>query len=200
MRRLTANLVQMATVTVGTGSATCTAIAGWEQISDRFAAGDKFYYSITDGNNREVGKSTHGGGNTLVRTTILETLTAGVFVSGGTAISLSGAGATVRVVAPEQLFSALLKLERVSVAASQAATDGFSYVIAANNVVLTLDAAPVVGDRLEIYQGATGITGCTVDPNGGKINNTAAVMNIDVADFALQLVYTGATYGWKVLP
>jgi hypothetical protein len=199
MRKLTANLVQMATATTGTGSATCTTLAGWEALSDRFASGDKFYYSIQDGNNREVGKSTHGGGNTLVRTTILETYVAGTYTSGGSGITLSG-NAIVRVVAPEQLFTALLKLERVAVAASQAVEDGYSYGLTANSIVLTLPASPVLHDRLEVFQAAASLTGCQVDPNGGKINGIAATMDLDVDGFAFQLLYTGSTYGWKVIP
>jgi hypothetical protein len=199
MRKLTANLVQMATATTGTGSATCTALAGWEALADRFASGDKFYYSITDGNNREVGKSTHGGGNTLVRTTILETYVSGTYTSGGSAITLSG-NAIVRVVAPEQLFSTLLKLERVTVAASQAVADGYSYELTVNSIVLTLPAAPVAGDRLEVLQVVAAITGCQVDPNGGKINAVAAVMDLDTEGFAFQLEYIGTSFGWKVIP
>jgi hypothetical protein len=198
MRKLTANLVQMVTATTGTGSATCTALAGWDTLTDRFASGDKFYYSITDGNNREVGKSTHGGGNTLVRTTILETLVSGVYASPGTAITLSG-NAIVRVVAPEQLISTLLKLEPLSLAASAALADGYSYAFTVNGIVGTLAAAPVVNDRLEVYQAAAALTGCTIDPNGLKINGSASVMALDVDGFSFQLIYTGATYGWKVI-
>jgi hypothetical protein len=198
MRRMTANLVQMATATTGTGSATCTALAGWNTLADRFASGDKFYYSIQDGNNREVGKSTHGGGNTLVRTTILETLVAGVYASPGTAITLSG-NAIVRVVASEQLFTALLKLERVSLAASAPLDDGYSYAFTANSIVGTLSATPVVGDRIEVYQAAASITGCQINPNGAKINAVAGTMDLDTDAFAFQLVYVDATFGWKVL-
>ena len=198
MRRMTANLVQMVTATIGAGSATCTALPGWDTLTDRFASGDKFYYSITDGNNREVGKSTHGGGNTLVRTVVLETYVAGTYTSGGSQITLSG-NAIVRVVAPEQLISTLLKLERVSLAASAPLEDGYSYAYTVNGIVGTLAAAPVVGDRLEVYQAAAALTGCTVDPNGLKINGSATIMALDVDGFSFQLIYQGATYGWKVI-
>lgn len=198
MRKLTADEVQETTNTAGGGTVTLSQAAGWFRFSDRFAVNDLVYYSIRDGANWENGIGTVGAANTLARTTVLSTLSGGVAGSGA-AINLSGAAAIVRAVISEELFSKVLKVENVLVAASQAAVDGFSYGITANNVVLTLAAAPQVNDRVEVYQAAAGpLTGCTVDPNGGKINNVAAVMALDVPDFSFSLIFVSAGYGWKV--
>lgn len=70
------------TGTPGTGTITLAgAVAGFCRFQDNFATGDKVYYSIEDGNNREEGYGTLTTGSpwTLTRTTVLRTISAGTF-------------------------------------------------------------------------------------------------------------------------
>jgi len=203
MRKLTANVVQETTATIGTGTLALSQSAGWMRFSDRFVAGDTVYYSIRDGNNWEVGKGTVGAANTLLRTTVLETLVGGVVAVAGPAMVLASGSAIVRAVVPEELFSTVLKVETVLTAVNvNPAVDGFSYGVTVANVTLTLNAAPSVGDRIQFFQAfagdVNGLAQCIVDPNGGKINNTVGAMTVDVPNFSFFLTYVSAGYGWKV--
>jgi len=70
------------TGTPGTGTITLgVAIAGYCRFQDNFVTGDKVYYEIEDGNNREEGYGTLTSGTpwTLARTTISRTIVSGVF-------------------------------------------------------------------------------------------------------------------------
>jgi hypothetical protein len=201
VQKLTANFVLESSVTAGVGNVTLVAVVGWMRHSDRWAVLVPFYYSIRDGNNWELGKSTLAAApaNTLVRpAAVLETLVGGVVTLNGAPMALSGAGALVRVVAPEEFISTLSKVENVLAAVNFAAVDGFSYGITAINLTATLAAVPVVGDRVEFYAAGAATTGFSVDPNGGKINGVAGVMTVDVPDYAFSMVYVSAGYGWKV--
>ena len=85
--------IKAAVYTTGTGAVTCAAIPGNSYMlpSARYNVGDLIDYQIVDSNgNQEWGVGTVGATNTIARTTITGTLIAGVYVSGGTAISLSG--------------------------------------------------------------------------------------------------------------
>lgn len=95
-----ANWIKESTATTGTGTISLGgAVAGHVPFSAQFASGDRVLYSITDGNNREIGLGTLSSGSpwTLARTTVLETLAAGTFDDSAPApITLSGS-ATVAV-------------------------------------------------------------------------------------------------------
>lgn len=198
MKKLFADLVQETTATAGTGTVALAQSAGWARFSDRFANNDRVYYSIRDGNNWEVGYGTYVATNQLARTTILGTLNAGTWTNGGTALTLASGGATVRAVAPEAFLTALWKVDPITVAGNVAAAAGQCMLVTANACTITLPASPAVGDRVELVQGAAAITGTVVDPGAEKINGNATTMLVDTADFSFTLVYTGATYGWKV--
>jgi hypothetical protein len=173
-------------------------MTGWVRFSDRFSVNDRVYYSIRDGNNWEVGFGTVGSSNTLARTTIIATLASGAFTSGGTGLTLSGS-AIVRAVMPETLFSSLWKVEFATVAINSTLADGFVYAVTASSLTLTLPAAPGVGDRIGVFQGAAGITGIVIAPGSEKINGVSGNMSVDTTEFAFNLVYVSAGYGWKVL-
>ena len=81
--------------TPGTGTITLGgAVAGFCRFQDNFSTGDKVYYSIQDGDNREEGYGTLTTGSpwTLARTTPLRTIYEGVFdKTTPSAISLTSA-------------------------------------------------------------------------------------------------------------
>lgn len=94
-----ANLISQLVTTVGTGALTLsTANTGFTTIASVFTDGATMFYSIVDGNNKEVGYGTYASGtNTLTRDKIFETIVSGTYDNTSpTAISLSGA-ATVSV-------------------------------------------------------------------------------------------------------
>lgn len=200
MRKLWADLVQETTATTGTGTVTLAQMVGWARFSDRFANNDRVYYSIRNGSNWEVGFGTYVASNQIARTTILGTLVAGTANwSAPTAITLAGSS-TVRCVSPESFLTTLLKEEIQFISGPTTLADGFAYGVQASSLTLTLPAAPVVGDRIRVFQAAASITGTVINPNGAKINNTVGSMTVDLAEFAFSLVYVSAGYGWKVMP
>jgi hypothetical protein len=198
MRKLYADLVQEQTATAGTGTVTLTQVSGWVRFSDRFAVGDLVYYMIENGFNKEVGLGTVGAANTLARTTILGTLVAGVATwSGAAAINLSGSS-TVRAVAPEHLLTSFPRANYVAVGVNSAIADGGSYGVTASGLTLTLPAVPATNDRVQVFQAEVGIVNTVINPNGSKINGVAGNMTVDIDSFDFWLVYTGASYGWKM--
>ena len=68
-------------------------------------------------------------------------------------------------------------------------------------VTITLPGSPNVGDAVRIMDlaGTFETNSCIVDNNGNNINGTLDTLTVNVNDAGLQLVYTGATYGWKLL-
>lgn len=199
MRKLYSDVTAESTATTGTGSVTLTQMTGWARFNDRFASGERVYYSIRNGSNWEVGYGTYNGSHVLARTTILGTLNAGTWTAGGSALTLAGTS-VVRAVAPEGLLQAFIREEVSFISGPTTLADGGAYGVQASSLTLTLPASPAVGDRIRVFQAAASITGTIIDPNGAKINNTVGNMTIDVDEFALSLLYVSAGYGWKVLP
>jgi len=87
-----ANRVREYTVTTGTGDiALGGAMAGHIRFGDAFAVGEAVIYVIEDGDNYEIGTGTYGALNALARTSVSETLQAGVLTrTGALPITLSG--------------------------------------------------------------------------------------------------------------
>jgi hypothetical protein len=197
MKKQNANVVKETTSTAGTGTVTMVAAVGWSRFDNHFANNDRVYYSIRDGNNWEIGYGTYVASHQLARTTILGTLVAGTWTTGGAAMTLVGPS-SVRVVAPEKLFTNSWQVEPVVCSTSVPVLAGTCNIVTANSITLTLPSAPAQGDRLQIVQGAPSITGVIVDPGASDINNTAGTMSVDIVDFDFTLVYVDAAYGWKV--
>ena len=65
---------------------------------------------------------------------------------------------------------------------------------------ITLPASPQVGDQVSLLDlaGTFDTNNLTIGRNSLKIMGQTADMTIAVEDAAVQLVYTGATYGWKL--
>ena len=65
---------------------------------------------------------------------------------------------------------------------------------------ITLPASPQVGDQVSLIDlaGTFDTNNLTIGRNSLKINGATADLVVDVEDAAIQLVYTGTTYGWKL--
>jgi hypothetical protein len=65
---------------------------------------------------------------------------------------------------------------------------------------LTLPASASIGNEIHIFDatGNAATNNITVANNGLNINGQATSLTIDVAYAAVNLVYVGATYGWRV--
>jgi len=85
------------------------------------------------------------------------------------------------------------------------------YAIAANDrvfvdtsggaVTITLPGSPLVGDQIRVLDLASTFdtNNLTLARNGNNINGAAADLVVSTEDSALGIVYTGATYGWKLI-
>lgn len=67
-------------------------------------------------------------------------------------------------------------------------------------VTITLPASPAVGDEVRFVDLASTFdtNNLTVARNGNKINNATSDLTVATEDAAFALVYSGATYGWKI--
>jgi hypothetical protein len=74
------------------------------------------------------------------------------------------------------------------------------FVDTAASRTLTLPASPSVGDEIYIFDasGSAATYNITVARNGNLINANAGNLIINLNGAATSLIYTGATYGWKV--
>ena len=65
---------------------------------------------------------------------------------------------------------------------------------------ITLPASPQVGDQVSLLDlaGTFDTNNLTIARNSLKIMGQTADMTVSTEDAAIQLVYTGATYGWKL--
>lgn len=180
-----ANWVKETTTTSGTGTVTLSSLTGAVRFSQVFSVGDKVYYTIQDGNNREVGIGTVGASNTLQRTTVLETLVSGTW-SGGSpaAITLSGGLCYVYCDAPQQALSN----PRYGTTVASAATtniwglDGDVLDVSGTTTITSLGTAPRAGKMKTVrFTGALTLTnGANLILPGGANITTA---NGDFATF-----------------
>lgn len=82
----------------------------------------------------------------------------------------------------------------ITIATNTSAQAGNKYAFSAT-LELLLPAAPAVGDVVSFVV-LPGIYGCTINPNGLKIRGNTQIMNLDIANAAAALTYTGTTHGW----
>lgn len=66
---------------------------------------------------------------------------------------------------------------------------------------LTLSASPTLGDEILIFDSSNlaGTNNITINSNSGKINGTVQDLIIDANAAVVTLIFTGSSYGWKVL-
>ncbi len=69
------------------------------------------------------------------------------------------------------------------------------------SVTVTLPSSPEVGDEIQFadYKGTFEAHNLILNRSGNKILGKADNVQVDISDFALGLVYTGATHGWGIL-
>ena len=69
-----------------------------------------------------------------------------------------------------------------------------------NAITLTLPQTPSVGSQIRFLDIADnfGSNALTLNPNGGKVFGASANGTVSTAGAGFTLVYTGATYGWKI--
>jgi hypothetical protein len=88
-----------------------------------------------------------------------------------------------------------------SISANTALVAGYRYfVTSASALTLTLPASPAQNDQVDIFDasGNAAAYNITIGRNSSLINGNAGNFIIDANGYWATLVYTGATYGWKV--
>ena len=87
-----------------------------------------------------------------------------------------------------------------STAVAVAANDRVFVNTTAGPITITLPASPQTGDQISVLDLSSTFdtNNCTLNRNGNKIMGLTENLVLNVEDEAIQLVYTGATYGWKL--
>ena len=82
-----------------------------------------------------------------------------------------------------------------------AANDRYFVDTSGGALTITLPASPQVGDQISIIDlaGTFDTNNCTIDRNSAKIMGLTENLVLAVEDTGIVLVYTGATYGWKLV-
>jgi hypothetical protein len=82
-----------------------------------------------------------------------------------------------------------------------AANDRYFVDTSGGAKTITLPASPQVGDQISIIDlaGTFDTNNCTIDRNSAKIMGLTENLVLAVEDTGIVLVYTGATYGWKLV-
>ena len=82
-----------------------------------------------------------------------------------------------------------------------AANDRYFVDTSGGAKTITLPASPQVGDQVSLVDLASTFdtNNLTVGRNGKKINNATADLVVSTEDSAIGLVFTGDTFGWKLI-
>jgi hypothetical protein len=81
-----------------------------------------------------------------------------------------------------------------------AANDRYFVNTSGGAATITLPATPLVGDQISLLDLASTFdtNNCTLNRNGNKIMGLTENLILSTEDEAITLVYTGATFGWKL--
>ena len=84
---------------------------------------------------------------------------------------------------------------------SAAANDRYFVDTSGGATTITLPVSPLTGDQVRFVDLASTFdtNNLTIGRNGNNINGSAADLTVSTEDAAIGLVYTGATYGWKLI-
>ena len=110
----------------------------------------------------------------------------------------SSAGTTY---APTTLSSLIQAANYQSISANTTLVAGKRYfVTSASALTLTLPLSPTLNDQIDILDASgNAVTyNITIGRNSSLINGNAGNFIIDANGYWASLIYTGATYGWKV--
>jgi hypothetical protein len=82
-----------------------------------------------------------------------------------------------------------------------AANDRYFVDTSSAAITITLPASPLTGDQVRFIDLASTFdtNNLTIGRNGNNINGAAADLTVSTEDSAIGLVYSGATYGWKLI-
>jgi len=113
----------------------------------------------------------------------------------GQVLQSNGTTAAWATVSSSPVFPATAVSSNISIAS------GNSYMVDTTAArTLTLPASPSLGAEIHIFDatGSAATNNITVANNSSNINGQATTLTIDKAYAAVNLVYVGATYGWRV--
>jgi hypothetical protein len=90
--------------------------------------------------------------------------------------------------------------QTVSTNSAIASNDRYFVDTSGGSRTITLPGAPQTGDQISIIDlaGTFDTNNCIIARNGLKIMGLTENLTLDVEDTGITLVYTGATYGWKL--
>jgi hypothetical protein len=89
----------------------------------------------------------------------------------------------------------------LSISSNTTLVPGYRYYVNTSAArTLTLPANPSLGNEVTVFDasGLAGTNNITINSNSGKINGAVQDLTIDVDGAGASLIYTGATYGWRV--
>ena len=133
---------------------------------------------------------------TLSAATLTGTLTANASAgTNGQYLQTTGTGVQWATVSASPVFPATATSSNITLAS------GNSYMVDTTAArTLTLPASPALGAEIHIFDatGSAATNNITVANNSSNINGQNTTLTIDKAYAAVNLVYVGSAYGWRV--